>query len=71
MRRAVEEKNYRSNLTEERIRELITEGTILVNVSGEAVGQVNGLAVLDLGDIRFGKPSRITATGSHNSMILL
>ena len=29
--------------------------------AGSAVGQVNGLAVLDLGDIRFGKPSRITA----------
>ena len=46
---------------EERMRELITEGTIMVDVTGEAVGQVNGLAVLDLGDIRFGKPSRITA----------
>jgi predicted ATP-dependent protease len=61
VRRAVEEKNYRSNLTEERIRELITEGTIRVDIAGETVGQVNGLAVIDLGDIRFGKPSRITA----------
>ena len=61
VRRAVEEKNYRSNLTEERIRELITEGTIRVDVAGETTGQVNGLAVIDLGDIRFGKPSRITA----------
>ncbi len=61
VRRAVEEKTYRSNLTEERIRELITEGTILVDIAGETVGQVNGLAVIDLGDIRFGKPSRITA----------
>lgn len=61
VRRAVEEKTYRSNLTEERIREFITEGTILVEITGERVGQVNGLAVIDLGDIRFGKPSRITA----------
>jgi predicted ATP-dependent protease len=59
--RAVDEKCYRSSLLEERIRNLITEGTILVDVSGKAVGQVNGLAVIDLGDIRFGKPSRITA----------
>ncbi len=58
--RAVEEKCYRSNLIEERVREFITEGTIMVDVAGDAVGQVNGLAVLDLGDIRFGKPSRIT-----------
>jgi len=58
--RAVEEKYYRSSLVEERLREFITEGSILVDVDGAAVGQVNGLAVLDLGDIRFGKPSRIT-----------
>jgi len=61
VRRAIEEKYLRSNLVEERIREFITEGTIMVDVTGEAVGQVNGLAVVDLGDIRFGKPSRITA----------
>ena len=59
--RAIDEKYYRSNLVEERMREFITEGTIMVDVTGEAVGQVNGLAVIDLGDIRFGKPSRITA----------
>jgi predicted ATP-dependent protease len=61
VQQAVEEKWYRSSLIEERIRNLITEGTLLVDVDGQAVGQVNGLAVVDLGDIRFGKPSRITA----------
>jgi predicted ATP-dependent protease len=61
VRQAVDEKCFRSNLIEERIRELITQGTIMVDLTGSAVGQVNGLAVLDLGDIRFGKPSRITA----------
>ncbi len=61
VRRAIDEKLFRSNLVEERLREFITEGTILVDVEGEAVGQVNGLAVIDMGDIRFGKPSRITA----------
>jgi len=59
--RAIDEKYHRSNLVEERMREFITEGTIMVDVAGETVGQVNGLAVIDLGDIRFGKPSRITA----------
>jgi predicted ATP-dependent protease len=58
---AIDEKYFRSNLVEERIRELIADGTLLVDVAGETVGQVNGLAVLDLGDIRFGKPTRITA----------
>ncbi len=61
VKRAVEEKCYRSNLVEERLRELITNGTIMVDVTGTEVGQVNGLAVIDLGDLRFGKPSRITA----------
>ncbi len=59
--RALEEKVYRSNLLEERIQELIEEGTILVDITGAVVGQVNGLSVYDLGDFSFGKPSRITA----------
>ena len=45
---------YRSNLIEERIQKLFAEGTMLVDVAGEPVGQVNGLSVLDLGDIAFG-----------------
>jgi predicted ATP-dependent protease len=61
VRRAIDDKVYRSNLVEERLREFITEGTLLVDVQGKAVGQVNGLAVYDLGDVSFGKPSRITA----------
>jgi predicted ATP-dependent protease len=61
VQRAIDEKCYRSSLIEERIRDLITDGTLLVDITGSAVGQVNGLAVIDLGDIRFGRPSRITA----------
>lgn len=59
--KAIEEKIYRSNKIEERIQELIDEGTIMVDVDGAVVGQVNGIAVIDLGDYGFGKPSRITA----------
>lgn len=59
--KALNEKIFRNNRIEERIREMIAEGTIIVESSGEKVGQVNGLAVLDLGDYSFGKPSRITA----------
>jgi lon-related putative ATP-dependent protease len=61
VRRAVEEKAYRSNLLEERIRELITKGIILVDTDGAVTGQINGLSVLQLGDYTFGQPSRITA----------
>jgi predicted ATP-dependent protease len=59
--RAIVEKVFRLNLIEKRLQELIAEGTVLVDVAGAAVGQVNGLAVYQMGDFSFGKPSRITA----------
>ncbi len=59
--KALEEKTFRLNLIEKRIQEMIAEGTLLVDVTGGVVGQVNGLAVYQLGDFSFGKPSRITA----------
>ncbi|MBV9577801.1 MAG: AAA family ATPase, partial [Chloroflexi bacterium] len=58
---AIEERSYRSNLMEEKIRELIHDGTLLIDVTGECQGQVNGLSVLDLGDYTFGRPMKITA----------
>ena len=60
VQRAIDERVYRSNQYEERMREMITDGTIMVDTSGAAIGQVNGLAVLELGDYAFGRPSRIT-----------
>ena len=59
--KAIEQRRYRSSMTEDRLRELIEDGTIHISTDGKAVGQVNGLAVLAFGDARFGKPSRITA----------
>ena len=59
---ALEKRIYRSNRIEERLREMTAEGVLIVDTSGEKVGQVNGLAVLSLGDYSFGKPSRITAS---------
>ena len=59
--KALEQKHFRSNLVSERLNELIAEGSILVDVAGEEVGQINGLAVYTGGDIAFGKPARITA----------
>lgn len=60
--KAVAEKRRRSSLNEERLREMITQGTIRVEVTGGRVGQLNGLSVVELGDHRFGTPSRISAT---------
>jgi lon-related putative ATP-dependent protease len=62
VKKAIDEKIYRHNRIEEKLQELMAEGTLIVETSGEKVGQINGLAVLDLGDYSFGKPSRITAT---------
>ena len=61
VRKAVMERKHRYDRTEERLGELIGEGTIMVRTKGEVVGQVNGLSVYTLGDYRFGKPTRITA----------
>ena len=58
---AVSQKVYRLNLMEERIREMVEDGTLLLELSDSVVGQVNGLAVYDLGDFSFGRPTRITA----------
>jgi ATP-dependent Lon protease len=58
---AIQRKKDRSRMIEDKIQESIREGTLLVDTSGSVVGQVNGLAVYDLGDYAFGKPSRITA----------
>jgi lon-related putative ATP-dependent protease len=62
IKQAVEERFYRSNLLQERINELIERDTIMIEIEGAQVGQVNGLSVIDLGDIAFGRPSRITAS---------
>src|SRR5437899_1132263 len=64
VRGALSSKMERHNLVETRIREMIQEGTLLVDVSGTRVGQVNGLSVLEIGGYSFGKPVRITATAA-------
>ncbi len=59
--KALEEKEYRSNLLEKKIQEMIERGTIYIDTEGEKVGQVNALSVYAYGEFSFGKPSRITA----------
>ncbi len=62
--KAIEAKIYRSNMVEEHIQEMIDRGTLMIDVDGAILGQVNGLAVYSLGDYMFGKPSRITVSTS-------
>ncbi len=60
--KAMEEMIYRTNKYEQKIIDSIKEGDILLDLEEEAVGQVNALSVIDQGDYRFGRPSRITAS---------
>jgi len=60
--RALTKRVYRVNLVEEMLRERLANGTVLLDLEGAKVGQVNGLSLLDLGDHEFGQPSRISAT---------
>jgi lon-related putative ATP-dependent protease len=62
--KAIDERFHRVNLIEDKIQEMIEEGTIMIDTEGAVVGQVNGLAVYMMGEMAFGKPSRITATTS-------
>ncbi|HUT14863.1 MAG TPA: AAA family ATPase [Anaerolineae bacterium] len=60
--RAVEERIYRSNLVQEKVLEMIEHGTLMIDVEGERVGQVNGLSIISLGVVDFARPSKITAS---------
>ena len=60
--RAIDQRDYRHNRIDSKIQEMIERGTLFVDTDGERAGQVNGLAVLQMGNYTFGKPSRITAS---------
>lgn len=61
VQKAIIEKEKRCNLYEEKMDEMMKENIIMIDCEGKKVGQINGLAVLDTGDYRFAKPSKITA----------
>ena len=59
--KAIEHKNYRSGLYRDKLARAFKDGVLHIDTSGEAIGQINGLSVIDMTDYRFGHPSRITA----------
>jgi lon-related putative ATP-dependent protease len=61
VQQAIDASVFRSGGPRQRIQEEIARGTISIATSGEAVGQVNGLSVIELGGFAFARPSRITA----------
>ncbi|MFC2165170.1 Lon protease family protein [Acidobacteriota bacterium] len=61
---AIQERFERVGLIEDKIQEMIEEGTIMIDTKGTVIGQVNGLSVYMMGGFAFGKPTRITASTS-------
>lgn len=64
IKKAINEGIERVNLAEDKLLEIIDEGTIMLDTEGATVGQINGLSIYDLGEYMFGLPSRITAKTS-------
>ncbi len=62
VKKAISEHEFRFNMYEEKLSELIEQEIIMIDTHGFKVGQINGLAVFDAGDYAFAKPSKITAT---------
>ena len=62
IQKTIYEKEQRMKLYEEKLDEMLEENVIMIDTEGAEIGQINGLAVLDMGNYAFGNPSRITAT---------
>ena len=60
VKKAIEVRNYLSNLPEEKIQDMIVNGDILLSVTGKQVGRINALTVHDRGYYAFGRPALIT-----------
>lgn len=60
--KAIQQKECRYNKYEEKLNEMIEDGTLLIDFEGKKTGQINGLAVMGTGEYSFGKPSRITVS---------
>ena len=59
--KAIEQQIYRSSRLRDRTQENILRETVFIDTEGEKTAQINGLAVLQIGNLMFGKPTRITA----------
>ncbi|MBM7614249.1 Lon protease family protein [Alkaliphilus hydrothermalis] len=60
--KAIQQKIYRNSKYEEKLNEMIKDGSLLMDCRGKQIGQINGLVVMGTGEHSFGKPSRITVS---------
>ena len=61
IRLAINERKFLRDLWKEKIYEMIENGSIIVDLKGKKIGEINGLSVLDMGDFSFGRPNKIVA----------
>lgn len=57
---AIEKRDFRNNIHEEKMTEAIESGTIIIDTKGEKIGEINGLSVVNIGQYMFGRPNKIT-----------
>jgi len=62
IKKAIDAKYFRSNLIQEKINEMIEQKKLMISLTGSEIGQINGISVIDLGDILFGRPNKITVS---------
>ena len=62
VKKAIKSREFRLGLYEEKFSELMENNTIMIESEGKKIGQINGLAALDYGDMLFANPTKITAT---------
>ena len=62
VQKAIEAQIHRTSRLQELIQSDVQRGTLMINTEGEAVGQINGLSVFEIGKFGFGQPSKISAT---------
>lgn len=62
IQKALDERVDRIKKYDTRYLQMIKEEALLIDTDGSAIGQINGLTVIKIGDYSFGKPARITAS---------
>ncbi|MFP4528236.1 MAG: Lon protease family protein [Candidatus Kapaibacterium sp.] len=62
VQKAIEERRFRNDLIDSKLKKRILEETIMIDTDGERIGQINGLTIINNGIFEFGKPARITAS---------
>ena len=62
IKKAIRENKKRNSLIEDKFLEVYENKRLMIDTQGEAVGQINGLSVIEVGGHRFGRPCRITAS---------